>query len=337
MPCHWFEVKLGVPIGTGKLGNLHPLCLLAIGFFGLFDNFDPQGQLQTKFENGFCQFLLERAEDYSDYIEVLTNIIPSPVAARNVNKDVTFDPANFYNLNMPTAFSNHIMQIILEVCKRICESTTLDSLNGGVGFTGSMKTFWNTIQRDCTLIDEMRGVSLVQRTDLRKVQQFHKQNQSLHCLTVARGQWNLTVANIEVIKKNAVVGMLNQDGVDAYMKLFGVYPKPCEGLEQFDPTKHAQTIMGLAQTSSHFSWRQQIDGIILNYLKTKTPENPFSSEKERKVLDDCVKEVYTRYNRTPPKDLCKSIGVWMGKFRTKIRGKIGENTKRHASSQAEYQ
>lgn len=163
MPCFWRIQVSGAPVGTGPLGDLHPQCLLAIGLFGLFDT-----ATQTRFENGFRDFLQKRTRRYL-LLQSLYDTIPSPATTRP-NKDADFNPTRYTSNGTPQYFPNGIMQIILTACKRICSTTTLADLDGGRTFNGTLWGLWNTIHQedDHPFIDEMRGLSLAARTVARE-------------------------------------------------------------------------------------------------------------------------------------------------------------------------
>jgi hypothetical protein len=166
MPCYWRYQQCGsnAPVGTGQLGYLHPQCLIASGLFGLFDT-----ATQTRFENGFREFLEKRARKYI-LLKALYNTIPSPVATRP-NKDADFNPTRYTPNGVPQSFSEGIMQIILTACQLISSSTTLDDLDSGRTFNGTLRGLWNTMYMEdkYPFIDEMRGITQAKRTETKEV------------------------------------------------------------------------------------------------------------------------------------------------------------------------
>jgi hypothetical protein len=157
------------------LGLLHPQCLLAVGLFGLFDT-----ATQTRFENGFREFLEKRTRG-SITLKSFCHTIPSP-AATLPNKDAAFNPARCAPNRMPQSFPDRIMQIVLTACQQISSPTTLDDLDSGRTLNGTLRGLWLTLcsEDPCPFIDEMRGVAQAKRTAIREEHAVFNETQSDH-------------------------------------------------------------------------------------------------------------------------------------------------------------
>lgn len=196
-PCFWFQVNNGchAPVGTGRFGQLHPLCFLALAFRGLLQHAPSQALFEVKFR----EFLHRFVEEYPTKRAFL-DLIPS-LAATPVTKPipVQFNPVEYLSGGtLPPVYPDSIMEVILSALQEIIPDATLADINQN-DFSGSYLSFYMTANSNCSpcntqFVDEMRGVEGHVRQETRDAGLAHNANSQNkgRCPSTSIGRQNIS-------------------------------------------------------------------------------------------------------------------------------------------------